>query len=128
MSPCRRCIRIDVGKQVFYALDDAERQGVLDRIAAEKLKGKVSVQRFKGLGEMNPSQLRETTIHPIRAAWCSCASSAGDETNELLDMLLAKNGAAQSERCCSDWRRTFWPSAIHCRWLPRNTGPPGTRV
>ena len=56
--------RIDVGKEVFYALDDAEKQGVLDRIAAEKLKGKVVVQRFKGLGEMNPLQLRETTIAP----------------------------------------------------------------
>jgi topoisomerase-4 subunit B len=46
--------RIDVGKEVFYALDDAEKQGILDRIAAEKIKGKVNVQRFKGLGEMNP--------------------------------------------------------------------------
>ena len=56
--------RIDVGKEVFYALDDAEKQGMLDRIAAEKIKGKVMVQRFKGLGEMNPMQLRETTIAP----------------------------------------------------------------
>ncbi|MGD2113365.1 MAG: DNA topoisomerase IV subunit B, partial [Gammaproteobacteria bacterium] len=56
--------RIDAGKEVYYALDDAEKQGVLDRIAAEKIKGKVTVQRFKGLGEMNPIQLRETTIAP----------------------------------------------------------------
>ena len=54
--------RIDVGKEVFYALDEAEKQGVLDRIAAEKKKGKVNVTRFKGLGEMNPLQLRETTM------------------------------------------------------------------
>ncbi|MFP3354881.1 DNA topoisomerase IV subunit B, partial [Pseudoalteromonas sp. SIMBA_153] len=52
--------RVDVGKEVFYALDEAEKQGILDRIEAEKRKGKVNVQRFKGLGEMNPLTLRET--------------------------------------------------------------------
>ena len=55
--------RIDVGKQVFYALDESERQGILDRIEAEKIRGKVTVTRFKGLGEMSPSQLRETTMN-----------------------------------------------------------------
>ena len=82
--------RIDVGKQVFYALDDAERQGVLDRIAAEKLKGKVNVQRFKGLGEMNPMQLRETTINPDTRRLVQLVLEAGDDTNALMDMLLAR--------------------------------------
>ena len=86
--------RIDVGKQVFYALDDAERQGVLDRIEAEKLKGKVSVQRFKGLGEMNPMQLRETTIHPDTRRLVQLTVEAREASNALMDMLLAKKRAA----------------------------------
>jgi len=82
--------RIDCGKQVFYALDEAEKQGVLDRIAAEKLRGKVSIQRFKGLGEMNPQQLRETTIHPDTRKLVQLAVNSGDDTANLMDMLLAK--------------------------------------
>jgi len=86
--------RIDVGKQVFYALDEREREGVLDRIAAEKLRGKVSIQRFKGLGEMNPGQLRETTIHPDTRRLVQLALEPGDDTNSLMDMLLAKKRSA----------------------------------
>lgn len=86
--------RIDAGKQVFYALDEAEKQGVLDRIAAEKIKGKINVQRFKGLGEMNPSQLRETTIHPDTRRLVQLTVDAGDDTNSMMDMLLAKKRAA----------------------------------
>jgi topoisomerase-4 subunit B len=82
--------RIDVGKVVFYALDDDERKGVLDRIAAERLKGKVNVQRFKGLGEMNPMQLRETTMAPDTRRLVRLTISPGDDTNDLLDMLFAK--------------------------------------
>ncbi len=82
--------RIDVGKAVYYALDDDERKGVLDRIAAERLKGKVNVQRFKGLGEMNPLQLRETTMAPETRRLVRLTMAPGDDTNDLLDMLLAK--------------------------------------
>ncbi|MFD2113423.1 DNA topoisomerase IV subunit B [Thiorhodococcus fuscus] len=86
--------RIDVGKQVFYALDDGEKRGILDRIAAEKIKGKVNVQRFKGLGEMNPAQLRETTIHPDTRRLVQLTVDPDDESERLLDMLLAKKRAA----------------------------------
>jgi len=86
--------RIDVGKQVFYALDDAERHGVLDRIQAEKLRGNVNVQRFKGLGEMNPTQLRETTIHPDTRRLIQLTVEEREASNSLMDMLLAKKRAA----------------------------------
>ena len=86
--------RIDVGKQIFYALDDAERQGVLDRIAAEKLRGKVNVQRFKGLGEMNPLQLRETTIDPDTRRLVQLTLEPDDSSHQMFDMLLAKGRAA----------------------------------
>ncbi|ADC61716.1 DNA topoisomerase IV subunit B [Allochromatium vinosum] len=86
--------RIDVGKQVYYALDDDEKKGILDRIAAEKIKGKVNVQRFKGLGEMNPAQLRETTIHPDTRRLVQLTIDDDRETDELLDRLLAKKRAA----------------------------------
>ena len=87
--------RIDVGKETFYALDDSERKGVLDRIAAEKKKGKISVTRFKGLGEMNPKQLRETTLAPDTRRLVQLTIEAGDDTNQLMDMLLAKKRSAE---------------------------------
>ena len=87
--------RIDVGKEVYYALDEAERQGVLDRIAAEKKKGKVAVTRFKGLGEMNPMQLRETTLAPDTRRLVQLTVDPGDDTNQLMDMLLAKKRSSE---------------------------------
>ncbi len=86
--------RIDVGKQVFYALDDAEKAGILNRIEAEKIRGRVNVQRFKGLGEMNPAQLRETTIHPDTRRLVQLVMEPGDDTLRVLDMLLARKRAA----------------------------------
>jgi topoisomerase-4 subunit B len=82
--------RIDVGKEVFYALDDSEQQGILDRIDAEKIKGKVTVTRFKGLGEMNPPQLRETTMNRDTRRLVQLTVKAGDKTDQLMDMLLSK--------------------------------------
>ncbi|MDH5360624.1 MAG: DNA topoisomerase IV subunit B [Gammaproteobacteria bacterium] len=82
--------RIDVGKEVYYALDDAEREGVLDRIAADKKRGKISVTRFKGLGEMNPLQLRETTLAPDTRRLVQLTIDAEDGTDQMMDMLLAK--------------------------------------
>jgi topoisomerase IV subunit B len=86
--------RIDIGKRVYYALDDAEKQGVLDRIAAERIMGKVNVQRFKGLGEMNPRQLRETTLHPDTRRLVQLTVTPDDGSTELLDLLLAKRRSA----------------------------------
>lgn len=85
--------RIDVGKQVYYATDDAEQKGILDRIAAEKIKGKINVMRFKGLGEMNPLQLRESTMDPDTRRLARLTMDKEKDTYELVDMLLAKKRA-----------------------------------
>ncbi|MGB1560825.1 MAG: DNA topoisomerase IV subunit B [Sinimarinibacterium flocculans] len=90
--------RIDAGKQVFYALDESEKQGVLDRLAAEGNKSRISVTRFKGLGEMNPLQLRETTMTPDTRRLVQLAL---DDTpaEQVMDMLLAKKRASDRK----DW-------------------------
>jgi len=85
--------RIDVGKEVYYALDDAERNGILERLAAENKRAKPNVQRFKGLGEMNPSQLRETTMDPDTRRLVQLVLDAEDDTHSTFDMLLAKKRA-----------------------------------
>ncbi len=85
--------RIDVGKEKFYALDDAEREGILNRIQAEKKKGKVSVTRFKGLGEMNPLQLRETTMSPDTRRLVQL-TMAEENPMPQMDMMLAKKRSA----------------------------------
>ncbi|MRI32582.1 DNA topoisomerase IV subunit B [Endozoicomonas sp. OPT23] len=86
--------RIDVAKEVFYALDEAEKEGVLERIKAEKKRGKVNVQRFKGLGEMNPLQLRETTMSSDTRRLVQLTLEDSEETLQEMDMLLAKKRAS----------------------------------
>ncbi|WP_299073645.1 DNA topoisomerase IV subunit B [uncultured Paraglaciecola sp.] len=85
--------RIDIGKEVFYALDEGEKEGILDRIVAEKKRGKVNVQRFKGLGEMNPLQLRETTMDPNTRRLVQLMVDDAEQMLEIMDMLLAKKRA-----------------------------------
>ena len=90
--------RVDVGKQMFYCLDEAERDAILERIREEKIRGAVSVTRFKGLGEMNPTQLRESTINPdtrrLVQLTIDAMDDGGVETSKLMDMLLSKKRAA----------------------------------
>ena len=86
--------RIDLGKEVFYALDEAERDGILERLSAEKRRGKPQVTRFKGLGEMNPPQLRETTMDPNTRRLVQLTLDDFAVTSEIMDMLLAKKRAS----------------------------------
>ncbi len=91
--------RVDVGKQVFYALDEEEKRLLLEKIEREKTASKkgggaINVTRFKGLGEMNPSQLRESTIHPDTRRLVQLTDEDGEPTRALMDMLLAKKRAS----------------------------------
>src|SRR5690554_1484786 len=90
--------RIDFGKEVYYALDDAEKDGIVERIRAERKNAKIGVQRFKGLGEMNPLQLRETTMSPDTRRLVQLTLDSGDDTMEIMDMLLAKKRSPDRKR------------------------------
>ena len=94
--------RVDVGRQMFYCLDEAERDALLERIEREKMKGAVSVTRFKGLGEMNPAQLRESTIHPDTRRLVQLTVESDNSTAQLMDMLLSKKRAADRK----EWLET----------------------
>ena len=100
--------RIDIGKEVFYALDDEERQWILDRIVAEKKRGNPVVQRFKGLGEMNPMQLRESTMAPDSRRLVQLSLGAKEKTLEIMDMLLAKKRASDRR----DWLEAKGDQAV----------------
>ena len=91
--------RIDIAKDKYYALDEAERDGILDMITAEKRKGKVTVTRFKGLGEMNPLQLRESAIAPDTRRLAQLTIAPGDKTFKVMDMMLSKKRAPDRK----DW-------------------------
>ena len=86
--------RIDIGKEVYYALDESEKDGRLDRIEAEHKRGQPTVQRFKGLGEMNPLQLRETTMAPDTRRLVQLGLDSKDDSDKVMDMMLAKKRAA----------------------------------
>ena len=95
--------RVDVGKQMFYCLDEGERDAMLEKIEREKIRGAVSVTRFKGLGEMNPSQLRESTINPDTRRLVQLTIGEGDDgTARIMDMLLSKKRAADRK----EWLET----------------------
>ncbi|WP_089139232.1 DNA topoisomerase IV subunit B [Vibrio rumoiensis] len=83
--------RIDCGKEVFYALDESEKDGILERLSNKK--AKINVQRFKGLGEMNPLQLRETTMDPNTRRLVQLTIDDDEQTMEMMDMLLGKKRA-----------------------------------
>lgn len=86
--------RIDIGKQVYYALDDAEKEIIIKKITTENPRGKINVQRFKGLGEMNPLQLRETTMDPNTRRLVKLTLGDEIKTIETMDMMLAKKRAS----------------------------------
>ncbi|WCN10496.1 DNA topoisomerase IV subunit B [Marinomonas mediterranea] len=100
--------RIDIGKEVHYALDDEEKDIIIHKIEAEKKRGKLDVQRFKGLGEMNPPQLRETTMAPDTRRLIQLTMDDPLETGEVLDKLLSKKRAADRK----DWLETYGNLAI----------------
>ena len=94
--------RIDVGKEVRYALDDEEKELVLQQLKDDGLRGKINVQRFKGLGEMNPLQLRETTMDPDTRRLVRLEFIPGDKTFNVMDMLLAKRRAGDRKTWLSE--------------------------
>jgi topoisomerase-4 subunit B len=86
--------RVDCGKEVLYALDDLQRDEIVKNFKSKKGKPKINIQRFKGLGEMNPSQLRETVMDPSTRQLVKLSISSSDNANSMMDLLLSKKNAA----------------------------------
>ncbi len=85
--------RIDAAKEVFYALDENEKESIVKKIKKQNSKIKIDIQRFKGLGEMNPSQLRETVMKPETRRLVQLTLSSSDNANSVFDLLLSKKRA-----------------------------------
>lgn len=100
--------RIDAGKEKYYALDEAEKDSIIKKIESSNPRASISVQRFKGLGEMNPSQLRETTMLPETRRLVQLVISNETDTTALMDMLLCKKTAHMRR----DWLETKGNLAI----------------
>ena len=85
--------RIDAAKEVYYALDEKEKDNIVKNIRKTNTKVKIDIQRFKGLGEMNPSQLRETVMKPQSRRLIQLKLNASENTNSMFDLLLSKKRA-----------------------------------
>jgi topoisomerase-4 subunit B len=93
--------RIDLGKEVHYALDESEKAAILRKLEGKR--GTVNVQRFKGLGEMSPLQLRETTMAVETRRLVQLTREVDDGTMEMMDMLLAKKRSADRKSWLEDY-------------------------
>ena len=94
--------RVDQGKEVHYALDEAEKDKLVERLQSSNKKSKIEIQRFKGLGEMNASQLRETTMLPGARRLVQLTIKNGDKSMQVMDMLLSKKGASDRKEWLED--------------------------
>ena len=94
--------RVDQGKDVHYALDDPEKDKLVSQLQKKNKKTKIEVQRFKGLGEMNASQLRETTMLPRARRLVQLTVKNGDKSNQVVDMLLSKKRSQDRKEWLED--------------------------
>ena len=94
--------RIDQGKEVYYALDDDEKDRLVEELKKKNKRTKIEVQRFKGLGEMNASQLRETTMLPGARRLVQLTVKSGDKSAQIVDMLLSKKRSQDRKEWLED--------------------------